>query len=331
MTEEEAPVYFIPNAIPLFVDCGVEIACMGVFKWPNNKYYYYSYFPVIVHSPNFPNLYVSLTNFNSNDPLLSKIFNDLSTLKIQSITDFSPIRYNNEKLLLTYTNNENLSNEISSIVKNKLNPLGIGVFYSRRYNFARPLKSDETNSDSQVTYVHSPFSMEIVERLLYNPGKADIDLNEYDCISLMSLMYPLNPLMIPMNELNTNRGRLIFSRIILKSPPLFCENEFTKLLKSKDDSEIKKIQPNQWIMIEFDDGQTFSSDDKIYAAITVAQITQIRQGRFLNLLPYCQDCQDVIAQFNGKRAFIMSPYEGYLSVLTENGAVQYPWTARYQE
>lgn len=366
---DEAPVIFKDKVMPLFVDTNVRIVCMGIFFWKNSSTPTSSYFPIIVQPPNFRNLYVSLYIMDSEDKKISlselqkndklkqilekeRLYqkdhpiNDLKITNIQfiPIDKFDPLQYceysDDGTATFVFLNKDtNIdSPDFSQIVQEILNPLGIGVFYSNGIDFAQPLRRDKIdNSFENSKYCQAPFSMEIIDRLLYNPKlhvvseneKPDTDISKVDVLSLMSLQYPLKPLTSSIDD--SLRKRLIFCRITLRYPPtFFVRDKLRGNYKLAD-----KIDPYTWVVVKL----KRKIQTQAFAMILVNKSEKIEIKDFINLKMkdiqsdslmnrniWDAKAQNVFVQFKNQKVAIMSPYGGYLRVYCDEDNLH--WSAK---
>lgn len=350
MNDEEPLVIFKDNALPLFVDSNVRIACMSVFLWEN--FGTISYFPIIVQPSNFKNLYVSLCMGDKKDlkqffeekKLYQILFND-SKIIYEPIDKFDLLQYdenpeNKNNITFLYLekknvdiSNPNFSYSLAKISQQILNPLGIGVFYQESFKLLKSIKSKEDLSKN-ANYCQAPFSMEIIDRLFYNPRihllnalETDKDINIIDTISLMCLQYPLKPLITPINATDELRRRTIFSRITLINPPSI----FLKSNLCEYKSGIL-IDPFTWVIVNLDKKAhktTYAvivKTDKIEETKYISlDIKEFSKNHYMNLEPWNIKANDVCVQFKAQKAAIISPYHGILKVYSEEHEIG--WSA----
>lgn len=334
MNDEEPLVVFNEHALPLFVDANIRITCMAVFSWNNLNQF--SYFPIIVQPPNFKNLYISLFICKEEDELkgsLEKILNDnegfnldVENMKYKTIDNFDPLHYDAKSPTFLYLGNvdeKKLTFNLARISQQVLNPLGVGVFYSTQFTFATPMIGPSKGSK----YVQAPFSMEIVDRLLYKPSFEDKDINNTDALSLMCLQYPLRPLFAPIDDQkNVLRRRLIFSRIMLKNPPKFFIKDFFKKYENK------VIEPFKWVIVNLQRQvqkpvfvvilKNEKKDSKNNHSLP---LSDMKYQEMLNINPWNKKAFNVVVQIKNQKAAIISPYQGVLRVYSEEKDV--PWDA----
>ena len=239
---------------PLFVDVGVEIICAGAFKWIfDTDLKYFSYFPILVHPKNFPNLYIVMSsldipNGKKDDSEIEIEIEDFSQIKsnaiqklkdriegkkikLHSVSDFNPYLYecNEDEATILFLKNQDHIN-IKQIAEDVLNPIGIGVFDLPENNL-----EIMNHSDSDYFFVQSPFSMEIIDNLIYNFSypykKSDILIT--DALTISSLVYPLRPLSLPSYDENKLLDKVILKCITNKNPLDYISHALERHNKSQ--------------------------------------------------------------------------------------------------
>lgn len=328
MNDEEPRVLFNENSLPLFVDTHIQISCMSVFAW--EKFKQFSYFPIIVQPPNFPNLYISLCTQEGEEleDFVTKVFNNKNIIKeYLKIDNFDPLLYKSKDPTFLYLgepdkDKNKLAFKLAKISQQILNPLGIGVFYSTQFSFATAVNESFKGSK----YYQAPFSMEIVDRLLYKPELAqDKDLTIIDAISLMSLQYPLRPLIAPIDSKDFLRRRVIFSRITLNNPPPFF---ISKLYKPIDNG---KIDPLTWVIVELEKNVTTptfavicNEDNKKSENNNKSlPLKDMNPAQIMNFNPWNEKANNVLVQFKNQKVAIISPFPGTLKVYSDESNISY--------
>ncbi|OHT17032.1 hypothetical protein TRFO_12732 [Tritrichomonas foetus] len=349
---EEKVVFPDPFSYPLFVDSGVSIICMGCFPWSFSSNYF-SYFPIIVQPPNFPNLFVSMCSFDFNylkgengfininefkngenkaiiekSESLAYFFQNCCPEKAEkinfcSIANFNPYTYkfSEEEVTFLYFNTQNIKTShgklggalFDHISTTILNPLGIGLFFSKQAPFV--ILTGEKPKSENCTFVQAPYSMEIVEKLLYNPSIVDEnsqiqnDLNLTDSISLKCLKYPLRKLYLPSYDISKIRDKTIFSLLHLPHPP----NIDIDVLPDFNYNNEKLISAYKWIFIKL----KFKPINQVFVVITKDQNNNNsdKEKHYLNLYPWEENGNAVILPIKGKKAAIYAPFDGYLELL----------------
>lgn len=255
-------------AYPLFVDYGVEVILKGCYQWVSTDGKIYgSQFPILVKSGNFPHLYVSLANFNEENPINIKqvstrpnaeFFNFVlnyfkegyESIQFRSIYEFDCYSYlpdSKNAIILTCPQRDNSNfifpkTEVDSI----LNPMGIGVFYTNnKDNLVLWRKNPLTE------FIPVPYSIEIMNKVLYSWNGKDYSLYEvFICVLLLNLHYQLEPFCFPSHEFTPkkimDRSRVILERFILNNPPI--ERFQGKDLELCDNGII--VASYQWVCVK---------------------------------------------------------------------------------
>ena len=231
--------------LPLFVDIGVDIIQMGMFRWKSAQVF--SYFPILVQPRNYPNLYISSLD---NVPGYSKI------------KHFDPYKYKptSEKVLF-HVPPSSSREELGKYMTSVLNPIGVGVFY---------LGNSVQGCTTEI-YEHklrkAPYSMEMVERLIYQPRPGDRDWDPVTFHCLEMLMYKLKPAALPGLDFgNRLRDLFIFRYLILQFPPLGLHAE--KKVENLDECQ------GEWVLAIIRDTSV------------VCKTFSVRVGEYLFTVPF---------------------------------------------
>ena len=212
--------------LPLFVDVGVDVVEMGMFRWKGTKVV--SYFPTVVQPRNFPNLHIA--TFKPDG--------------MRAVEELKPYSYKSEEKCAFVLTRDKLKRENLGELATVLNPMGVGVF------FLKDLVEGTDGKD--LTLRKAPYSMEMVNRLVYCPEPGDMDWDEVTYSSLEMLMYRLKPASLASLELRTLREEFVYRYLVLQFPPSGIHaRERIKDLRGKE---------GEWVVAVLDRGQ-----DKVFS------------------------------------------------------------------
>lgn len=175
--------------LALFVDIDVDITYVKKFRCPGDESKYIVC-PIIVQPRNFPNLYVG---FPLCEPDMVKRelerTKNLDHVESNDIAEFDPYSYDGKTATFVFSTEMFDGRRKLIDLAESLNLLGIGIF-----------AGVEGNPGSDVTsYQHAPYSMEIVNRLIYCPEKDDSDWDLPTLRMMEKLLFPLKPAVVNVN------------------------------------------------------------------------------------------------------------------------------------
>jgi hypothetical protein len=249
MLVPDPPCVDVPDqTIPLFVDFGVETIVNGVFRsllTPGC----YSHFPILVRTKSRPNDYFTLTLPHS-PYFWAQLDIGLGNARVLNLAEFTP-QPSAEKTVWKLSDTTN----IYVIIKEVLNPLGIGAFHPTQEEFAEmpdifPRQIRVPRGPSLPQYFQGPYAMSMVKEMFYEYGQVDDDFSPLDVACFLCLKYPINPIMLPRPNLRKLRDRYIFFYQMLRNPPGFDVTIATVTKEVNGPStEIMDVDPCQWILV----------------------------------------------------------------------------------
>ena len=256
------------RSIPLFIDVHAETYLAGAFL-STSMINTYSTFPIIAKSSICPKFYFSLipkcviqkSEFSNNFEIKEYFPLTNNKLYLQ--------HQNKAKETLFCLSDEYTEEDLLLIIKNILNPIGIGAFYNHyietddtqkvdAQRFFIPLEEQKQNINfAPLSYMPAPYSMEIVRNLLNIFQNRNFDNFTINC--LVALKYQLPNIIIPKGNLNLHLliHRFIYYKIMLNNSPIFRGDPVKKYLlvqpilkKHSIKLYEKKIEPFQWVHVE---------------------------------------------------------------------------------
>jgi hypothetical protein len=228
---------------PLFLGPGTEAKIMGCFRFGEGNYY--SAFPVVVSSLQFPD--VLFTLFERNESALEgfkeaiKDFVRDPPLKTYDLTRLS---HNEAGIYMLDEGTTDLQKK--RIINEVLVPAGIGAFWGGPGESCCPVRF-ETGGQ---WYMAAPYSIHQVRQILFcHDSEKDTDLDPFSVLCLRCLKYPIPHIIIPRPDLARLRDRYIFCEMMLRNPPPFPQNgrRRTVELKAGKNNLGIKVAPFQWV------------------------------------------------------------------------------------
>ena len=216
----------------------------------------YSSYPVVCGTKMLRNCYFALAVLDKDRagakvqeraPLEAIIAEKLDSDNFCSYADFK--RKDHDTVTIYGLTKEHGHSDILKIIRDVLNPLGIGAFYEGQFvadgprsvfsvfPFRGPVRA-------RGQYVPVAYSEEMVEQILLEHEGEDDDLDAFNVAALVSLKFPVNPIVLPRVDLKRRRDRFVFFKMMLQNPPLRHGKEGS--LQSN-----MKVDAYQWVWIHW--------------------------------------------------------------------------------
>ena len=295
----------VQDMIPLFL-------CAGAVPVSNAVYYTlsgagYSSYPVVCGSDMLPNAYFTLAILDSNiapdevserSPLEVIVQARIPGCSIKEYREFKMAHHGKPTVYGLST--DSTSDTITTIIRDILNPLGIGAFYDaspRSQLSGFPFRGDV---ESRRHYIPVAYSEEMVRQMLMEHEEGDDDMDAVNVAALVCLKFPISPIILPQVDLARRRDRFVFFHMMLRNPPPFPGTN-----RVLDPSERPTVSAYQWVRLTVDGPSEGMK----------AVICHKREDPLVELLSdqvpkrYRVECEFV----NGKAA-LMSPLGGYLVI-----------------
>ena len=213
----------------------------------------YSSYPVVCGTKMLHNCYFTLAvldksrtgaELQEKAPLEAIIAEKLHSDNFLSYDDFE--RKDHDVVTIYGLTKGHKHSDILKIIRDVLNPLGIGAFYERQFvakvpksvfsvfPFRGPVRA-------RGQYVPVAYSEEMVEQILLEHESEDDDLDAFNVAALVCLKFPVNPIVLPCVDLNRRRDRFVFFQMMLQNPPLRRGRE--------QQLPRERVRPYQWVWI----------------------------------------------------------------------------------
>lgn len=303
----------VQDMIPLFLGAGAIPVANAVFYSLAGAGY--SSYPVVCGSDMLPNAYFTLAVLDPDieagtvsecSPLEVIIQARLRNCSIKEYREFKMSHHGQPTVYGLST--DSTSDTITTIIRDILNPLGIGAFYDA--STRSQLSGFPFRGDVQLRrhYIPVAYSEEMVRQMLMEYEEGDDDMDAVNLAALVCLKFPISPIILPRVDLRRHRDRFVFFHMMLRNPLPFPEKN-----RTLNPSERLRLDQYKWVWLTVDGPSEGMK----------AVICHNREDPLVELLSdpvpsrYRVECEFV----NGKAA-LMSPLGGYLVIDGRNEHTQ---------